>query len=272
MFSLPLSSRVRPENVLILLEKCPGFHSERLHQVCNIMNSLPIFLQQREYRQEDRVWSDCIEILKTDNVDLLVLNRVPASIAASAIQGTPLVIKDYGLWLKFMLIITREAEDYREFVNEYYAISRRSASISPQDEESLKRTISFFDEQMTLYAYFADLSEREYANNIHKRNDVERWIENIINAGIDMSKIILASEKKTIPDTYKNVIKHAAWALKLEEDFAENFEQWVKLRNVLAHEYLDIKWKRISGFIQNSESYFRAFIKAAQHYLEENKK
>ena len=224
----------------------------------------------REYQQEDRVWSDCMEILQTDNVDLLVLNRAPSSICATAIQGTPLIIKDYGLWLKFMLIITREAEDYREFVNEYYAISQRSASISPQDEENLKRTLSFFEEQMTLYAYFADLSEKEYTNNIHQRNDVERWIENIVNASIDMSKIILASEKKTIPDTYKNVIKHAAWALKLEEDFAERFERWVKLRNVLAHEYLDLKWKRISGFIQNSEGCFKSFKKAAQRYLEED--
>lgn len=80
-----------------------------------------------------------MEILKTDNVDLIVLNRAPASIAASAIQGAPLVIKNYDLWLDFMLIITREAEDYRRFVNEYYTISQRSASISPQDEENLKK-------------------------------------------------------------------------------------------------------------------------------------
>lgn len=226
---------------------------------------------EREYQQENLVWSDCIDILKTDNVDLLVLNRAPASIAASAIQGTPLVIKNYSLWLKFMLIITREAEDYREFVNEYYTIGQRSASISPQDEENLKKTLSFFEEQTALYGYFANLSEKEYASDIHKRNDVERWIENIINAGIDMSKIILASGKKTIPNTYKDVMKHAAWTLKLEEDFAQKFEQWVKLRNVLAHEYLDIKWKRISGFIQNSENYFQGLNRAVQRYLEENK-
>lgn len=86
--------------------------------------------QDREYLTEDRLWSDCIEILKTDDVDLIVLNRIAASIAATAIQGIPLVIKDYDLWLKFMLIITQEAEDYRVFVDEYYAISQRSASLN----------------------------------------------------------------------------------------------------------------------------------------------
>jgi predicted nucleotidyltransferase len=94
--------------------------------------------QDREYLTEDRLWSDCVEILKTDDVDLIVLNRIAASIAATAIQGVPLVIKDYGLWLKFMLIITQEAEDYRVFVDDYYAISQRSTSLTPQDRESLK--------------------------------------------------------------------------------------------------------------------------------------
>lgn len=99
--------------------------------------------QDREYLTEDRLWSDCVEILKTDDVDLIVLNRIAASIAATAIQGIPLVIKDYDLWLKFMLIITQEAEDYREFVDDYYAISQRSTSLTPQDAESLKKPFPF---------------------------------------------------------------------------------------------------------------------------------
>ncbi|MEK6764992.1 MAG: HepT-like ribonuclease domain-containing protein [Planctomycetota bacterium] len=223
--------------------------------------------QDREYLIEDRVWSDCVETLKTDDVDLIVLNRIAASIAATAIQGMPLVIKDYDLWLKFLLIITQEAEDYREFVDDYYAISQRSASLTPQDRESLKKTISFLEEQMSIYSYFNDFSERDYTNDIHKRNDVERWIENIVNSSLDLSKIILASQKKIIPDTYSDSIKQAIWFLELPQDFVERFQRWVKLRNILAHEYLDIKWKRISDFIQNSQEYFQALLEAAKGYL-----
>ena len=226
--------------------------------------------QDREYLIEDRVWSDCVEILKTDDVDLIVLNRIAASIAATAIRGIPLVIKNYDLWLKFMLIITQEAEDYREFVDDYYAISQRSASLTPQDRESLKKTISFLEEQMSIYSYFSDLSERDYTNDIHKRNDVERWIENIVNSSLDLSKIILASQKKIIPDTYSDSIKQAIWFLELPQDFVERFQRWVKLRNILAHEYLDIKWKRISDFIQNSQEYFQALMEAAKGYLDES--
>jgi len=57
----------------------------------------------------------------------------------------------------------------------------------------------------------------------------------------------------------------------LSNDFIEKFEKWVKLRNVLAHEYLDIKWKRISVFIRESEPYFKLFVEAAKKFLEKNK-
>ena len=57
------------------------------------------------------------------------------------------------------------------------------------------------------------------------------------------------------------------WFLKLPQDFVERFQRWVKLRNILAHEYLDIEWKRISDFIQNSQEYFQALLEDAKGYL-----
>lgn len=225
--------------------------------------------QNREYPEENRVWGACMDILKTDNVDLVVLNRAPASIADVAIRGMPLAIKDHGLRLRFMLIVTREAEDYRRFVSEFYAISQRSASLTERDEEALRKTITFIEQQFELYPYFMRFSVHDYTDDLHKRNDVERWIENIVNASIEMAKIILGSRKRLIPDTYRDALRQAVWQLKLPEDVAERFERWAKLRNVLAHEYLDIKWKRIVNFIQESESSFRQFTDAAKRFLDD---
>lgn len=223
--------------------------------------------REREYPEEDAVWDDCISILKSDSVDLVVLNRAPASIADTAMHGIPLTIKDQRLFIEFTLIISRQAEDYRNFVDEYYAIKQRSASLIPADKEILQKTVSFLEEQMALYPYFSELSNQDYESNIHKRNEVERWIENIVNAGIDIAKIVLASQKKTIPDTYRDVMKQAVWMFSLQEDFIKKFEQWVKLRNILAHEYLDIKWKKIEDFIKLSQPYWTVFVKAAKEFL-----
>jgi predicted nucleotidyltransferase len=71
------------------------------------------------YPTEDKIWGDLERILQKE-VELLVLNRVSASVAASAIRGTPILINDWNIYLDFMEVITDIAEDYAEFiVNDY---------------------------------------------------------------------------------------------------------------------------------------------------------
>ncbi|MFQ5688419.1 MAG: nucleotidyltransferase domain-containing protein, partial [Candidatus Scalindua sp.] len=65
------------------------------------------------YKGEDDIWADLERILKKE-VELLVLNRVSATVSASAIRGMPLTINDWGLFLDFMDIVTRETEDFME--------------------------------------------------------------------------------------------------------------------------------------------------------------
>ncbi len=85
--------------------------------------------EEKYYEGEDEVWSDLERILKRE-IEMLVLNRVSATIAASAIRGVPLAINDWGFYLDFMLIVTREAEDFREMVFKDYlermALERRA--------------------------------------------------------------------------------------------------------------------------------------------------
>lgn len=67
------------------------------------------------YESEDEIWADLDKLLNRE-VELLVLNRVSASIAASAIRGIPLLINDWGLYLDFMETITSEAIDFRNIL------------------------------------------------------------------------------------------------------------------------------------------------------------
>ena len=203
----------------------------------------------KDYPQENKIWNDLIDILKTDNVDLVVLNRAPSNIAASAIKGIPLVIKNRKTFLDFALRVIRQAEDYFQFVDGYYKISQRSLSLSPEDREKLNRIISFLEEEMSLYDYFYPFVFEHY-QDVHKRHEVERWVENIVNSAIDVGEIILASAKKRIPDYYKDIFIQLGLLPQFKSLNVEKFTEWVKLRNILAHEYLDIKWQKINGFIK----------------------
>ncbi|MCP5103839.1 MAG: nucleotidyltransferase domain-containing protein [bacterium] len=63
------------------------------------------------YDTEDEIWADLEQLLGKE-VELLVLNRVSASVSATAIRGIPLVVNDWNLYLDFMDVVTREAEDF----------------------------------------------------------------------------------------------------------------------------------------------------------------
>jgi|Deesub1362B_J571_1020462.scaffolds.fasta_scaffold02442_4 predicted nucleotidyltransferase len=71
------------------------------------------------YQTENEIRSDLENILQK-NVELLVLNRVSTLVAASAIRGKLILVKDWGLYFDFMLVITREAEDFMNFIIEDY--------------------------------------------------------------------------------------------------------------------------------------------------------
>ncbi len=71
------------------------------------------------YDSENEIWGDLQQLLKKE-VELLVLNRAPATVTASAIRGIPLAINDWGLYIDFMEVITDVAEDFMEFIiNDY---------------------------------------------------------------------------------------------------------------------------------------------------------
>lgn len=221
----------------------------------------------KEYPQEQKIWSDCVDILKTDHVDIVILNRAPVNIADAAISGVPLAVKDRGLFLQFMLIVTKAAEEYYEFSKDYYDIFMRSASLIKKDADRLRNIVEFIEAQRTLYPSFLVLSQKEYENNLIMRGAVERWLENLMNGVIDIAKIVLASKRVPNPYGYANTVERAMDILALPKETIAQYEKWVKLRNELAHEYLDIKWRKLTDFINVSEPHIQSLIAATRDFL-----
>ncbi len=71
------------------------------------------------YNAEDAIWAD-LEQLSGKEVELLALNRASASVSAAAIRGIPLNIHDWNLYLDFMDIVTREAEDFVHMLSDAF--------------------------------------------------------------------------------------------------------------------------------------------------------
>jgi uncharacterized protein YutE (UPF0331/DUF86 family) len=139
--------------------------------------------------------------------------------------------------------------------------------LAPEDRERLIRYVDFLDAELSDYAKFAQVDWKRYTLDRDMRRNLERWIENIVNCSIDIAKVILASEGHRIPTSYRETLRAMGTTALFDEAFGEAVSQWAPLRNILAHEYLDVRWKPIRRFIQGSENTYRKLTQGIRDYL-----
>lgn len=134
-------------------------------------------------------------------------------------------------------------------------------------KQRLLKHLDFLETEIRDYPKFRKFSFVEYQEDIDKRRNVERWVENIINSSIDISKVILTLEARNLPDNYKDIVLLISVVKELGIDSAESLSRWVKFRNIISHEYLDIRWDTIKKFIGETEPLYRTLLDKARVYL-----
>ncbi|MBI2120985.1 MAG: DUF86 domain-containing protein [Parcubacteria group bacterium] len=159
-----------------------------------------------------------------------------------------------------------------EVIREFQEIKERSRSLSDIDRARLLKIIDFFESELADSDTFAAFSEKEYRTNAAARRNIERWVENLVNASIDIAKIILASQKKNIPDTYREMLRELSFSENFSEGSADKLSQFVKLRNVLAHEYLDVRFYHIKKFTEEAKNVYGDLLVFAKKFLSTGKK
>ncbi len=92
----------------------------------------------------------------------------------------------------------------------------------------------------------------------------------MINSSIDIAKLILTSEGHLLPDTYKDVVKNLSLVSGFSEEGIQKLSKWVSLRNIISHEYLDIRWASIRKFISESRFFYEDFSKRVRNDLKEH--
>jgi uncharacterized protein YutE (UPF0331/DUF86 family)/predicted nucleotidyltransferase len=215
---------------------------------------------EEEYEEEKRIWFQIVDILKTDNIDLVILNRARSVIVYNVLRaGIPLVIKDRKLYLDLLCKVSYEAIDFWNFASDYFKMSENPNPLSPEERTRVLEYIRFLENEFSELKQIKEFGWEGYVKDSFKRKIIERWVENLVMSALDIAKIFLISEKREIPQTYKDILKIFG-SLYINNQFGEMFSWFASLRNVLVHEYLDIKWKRIEKFIKDAEELFPIFI------------
>ena len=216
--------------------------------------------------KEDQIRPEIIDIVEKD-LDLICMNNAPASLVSNIIKtGIPLDIKDNNLYWDTYLRASMEAEDFSEFAEDYFEIYRRARSLVPEQKTRFLERLQFLDTELEEIEKFKRLTFKEYREDKTQRRNIERWAENIINAIIDTAKIILASEKKTMPKTYEAALRDLGIFAGLTEEDSRKFSKLANLRNILAHEYLDILYERIQSFILEFPPLYKKIVESLEKY------
>lgn len=216
--------------------------------------------EEREWPEEKQFWIDTERILEK-NVDLLVLNRAPSRMVFDILRtGIPLVIKDKSLYWRFFLLISSAAIEFQEFVNDFRVIRNRSHSLNEEDKIRLYDLLDYIDEEIKSYEEFKNLDQIIYQNDRNKKRSVEHWVESIVITSIDIAKILLASNHLAIPSTYREILFQLSNISGFDKEMAERLSYFAKLRNVITHEYLDLRWKQIHEFIITSQPLYEYLL------------
>jgi uncharacterized protein YutE (UPF0331/DUF86 family) len=131
----------------------------------------------------------------------------------------------------------------------------------------LVKHIAFLEEEIEDYVLFRQVTWNDYRANRSTRRDMERWIENIINSSIDIAKIILSSEGISLSDTYREVVLSLSLVKGFDSEEAGELSKWVRFRNIISHEYLDIRWTSIKRFIAETEPLYKRFLNNVKKYV-----
>lgn len=186
------------------------------------------------------------------NVELLLLNRAPATVCASAVlTGKVVLLRDPALFRRYTLAVSDVAEGFLETERDFRAIRERSQSISEFDVARLERILDFVDEELQDRSQFSEVDLFSYQTERGIRRNLDRWVETLINAAIDIGKIVLASHHRPVPQTYGQILAE----LETERPFSElagRLRKLAPLRNVIAHEYLDLRFGRVKAFVEGS--------------------
>ena len=76
-----------------------------------------------------------------------------------------------------------------------------------EGKEKVLPRLYFLESELSFQsAYSIEIDWKVYQSNRGKRLELERWVENIINATIDICKIFLVAKNEEIPETTRDIL------------------------------------------------------------------
>ncbi len=138
------------------------------------------------------------------------------------------------------------------------------------DKSKIISSLDYLEKELPfLREYLREVDWKVYQTQRSKRLEIERWVENLINATLDISKTLLAAGGEEIPETSREILFKVGSCVFDAEVKADAISELAKIRNTLAHRYLDMKWEDIKRFLQLAPKLYPPFLDFVKKKVEE---
>jgi uncharacterized protein YutE (UPF0331/DUF86 family) len=134
--------------------------------------------------------------------------------------------------------------------------------LTKDQKEDIARRLDFIRVQISDLDRFPGLHREAFAKDRDLQRNIERLAENVANAAIDIAKVLLVGEDVEMPNSYREIILRLADLGILDRDMAGKMAEFAALRNVLAHQYLDVRWEKIRDFADSAPAIVPRFLEA----------
>ena len=134
------------------------------------------------------------------------------------------------------------------------------------DKSKIIPYVDYLEKELQfLSGYEREIDWKVYQSQRSKRLEIERWVESLINATLDISKMLLTIRGEEISETSREVLFRMGSHVYSEEKEAETFSELAKIRNTLAHRYLEHevgRYKKVPPYCASPLSVVPEFYQA----------
>jgi len=126
-------------------------------------------------------------------------------------------------------------------------------------------------EMMEFETEYANITWQEYEADRKIQKIMERTVENILTALIEVSGSILTQEGISV-ENYANALRKCAKLFNLSLEEQQSIEKLANIRNRLVHRYLNLKWQAINMYKTNRHLIQKLLIAIQKREEEKEKK
>ncbi|MGL6280827.1 MAG: type VII toxin-antitoxin system HepT family RNase toxin [Microcoleaceae cyanobacterium] len=128
--------------------------------------------------------------------------------------------------------------------------------------------LGFIGKNLQKLKRFENITLTEYLDDSDLQTISERFLQVIIQASIDINKHLLTQGYQISSITYKESFQQLGDYEILPRKLAEELSSAASLRNVLAHQYLDIDHTQLFTYIQKVLLLYPLYVQKITQYLD----